>query len=275
MSIALTFIIPVRHQDNAKDWSRLKANLSQTLASISNQAADSWKAIVVANEGADLPTLPKKVEALRVNFPPNTLHEKGTATQEEFYEAFRFDKGRRVLAAMLAAEKTSHFMIVDDDDLVSRQLAGFVERNPSSNGWVVKQGYIWTDQGSALFAHSDLNGLCGSTLIVRSRLYDLPATASGWSDERIRKMLGSHRQIAEHLSQAGTPLERLPFRGAIYRIGHAGNHSGKGGIADEFFWNRRYIRRPWVLGNNLLKLRPITSEIRQEFFGAGRALTIS
>lgn len=271
MSTALTFIIPVRHQDNAKDWSRLRANLSQTLASISNQTADRWKAIVVANEGADLPALPRNVEALRVTFPPNTLHEKGNATREEFLEAFRIDKGRRVLAAMVAAEKTSHFMIVDDDDLVSSRLADFVARNSASNGWVIKQGYIWTDQGSVLFAHADLNGLCGSTLIVRSDLYELPAAASDWPDDRIKKMLGSHRQIANHLSQAGTPLEPLPFPGAIYRIGHAGNHSGKGGIADEFFWNRLYVRRPWVLGKNLFRLRPITKAMRREFFGAARA----
>jgi hypothetical protein len=260
----------VRHQDNAKDWSRLKANLSQTLASIANQTSNSWRAIVVANEGADLPALPAKVDVLRVTFPPNALHDKGSAPQSEIYEAFRFDKGRRVLAAMLAAEPTSHFMIVDDDDFVSSRLAEFVERNPSANGWVIKQGYIWTDQGSVLFSYSDLNGLCGSTLIVRSDLYELPEPGSAWPDDRIRMMLGSHRQIGNHLAQAGTPLEPLPFPGAIYRIGHAGNHSGKGGIADEFFLSRRYVRRPWALGRNLLKLRPITRELRQEFFGAGR-----
>jgi hypothetical protein len=270
VSIALTFIIPVRHQDNAKDWSRLKANLTQTLASVSNQTADCWRAIVVANEGADLPALPKNVEALRVTFPPNLLHEKGNATQEEFYEAFRIDKGRRVLAAMVAAEPTSHFMIVDDDDLVSGRLADFVARNRGSYGWVVKQGYIWTDQGSYLFAYPDLNGLCGSTLIIRSDLYELPAVAAEWPDERIKEMLGSHRQIGLLLEQAGTPLAPLPFPGAIYRIGHAGNHSGKGGIADEYFWNRRYIRQPIAFTKNLLRLRPITKEVRQEFFGASR-----
>ena len=30
----VTFIIPVRHQDNARDWGLLKANLTQTVASI-------------------------------------------------------------------------------------------------------------------------------------------------------------------------------------------------------------------------------------------------
>jgi hypothetical protein len=136
---------------------------------------------------------------------------------------------------------------------------------------VVKEGYVWTDQGSVLFAHPDLNGLCGSTLIIRSDLYDLPTTASGWPDERIRRMLGSHRRIANHLAEAGTPLQPLPFRGTIYRIGNAGSHSGTGGIADEFFWKRRHIRQPWVLGKNLLMLRPITRAMRREFFGAGRA----
>lgn len=270
MSAALTFIIPVRHQANAKDWRRLKANLSQTLASISNQRAGSWNAIVVANQGADLPALPNKVEALWVMFPPNSLHDKGTATQDQFYEAFRIDKGRRVLAAMLAAKDAGHFMIVDDDDFVSRRLAEFVEQNRSNNGWVIKNGYYWTDQGSVLFSHSDLNRVCGSTLIIRSDLYDLPATASGWSDDRIRTMLGSHRQIDDYLSKAGTPLQSLPFPGSVYRIGHAGAHSGKGGIADEFFWNRRNIRRPWMLGSNLLRLRPITQTVRQEFFGASQ-----
>lgn len=271
MSTALTFVIPVRHQANAKDWSRLKANLTQTLASISNQTTGSWNAIIVANEGADLPALPDKVEALRVTFPPNTLHEKGNATQEEFYEAFRIDKGRRVLAAMLAAGKTGHFMIVDDDDFVSRRLAQFVEQNSSGNGWIIRDGYYWTDQGTMLFRYPDLNRVCGSTLIIRADLYDLPTVASGWSDDRIKTLLGSHKQIADHLSDAGTPLSSLPFPGAVYRIGHAGAHSGKGGIADEFFWNRRNILRPWMFGLNLLKLQPITQGLRQEFFGARQA----
>ena len=54
----LTFIIPVRHQDNARDWALLKANLTQTAASIASQTHPGWRALVVANEGADLPDLP-------------------------------------------------------------------------------------------------------------------------------------------------------------------------------------------------------------------------
>src|SRR5690606_10870385 len=96
----LTFIIPVRHQDNARDWSLLKANLSQTAASIASQTDTGWRALVVANEGADLPPLPPGFDVVRVTFPPNRLHELGEADLEAVYDAFRADKGRRVLAGM-------------------------------------------------------------------------------------------------------------------------------------------------------------------------------
>jgi hypothetical protein len=35
----LTFVVPVRHQANARDWSELKRNLAQTLRSLSSQSA--------------------------------------------------------------------------------------------------------------------------------------------------------------------------------------------------------------------------------------------
>ncbi|HET8762813.1 MAG TPA: glycosyltransferase, partial [Gemmatimonadales bacterium] len=77
MTPLVSFVIPVRHQDNARDWAALKANLTQTIASISNQTHDDWRAIIVANEQADLPELPPGFEVERVTFPPNDMHERG------------------------------------------------------------------------------------------------------------------------------------------------------------------------------------------------------
>ena len=55
MGAMLSFVIPVRHQENARDWNRVKENLSQTVASISGQTHSSWDAVIVANHGATLP----------------------------------------------------------------------------------------------------------------------------------------------------------------------------------------------------------------------------
>ena len=174
----VTFIIPVRHQDNARDWSLLKANLVQTIASISNQTNDDWQGIIVANEGADLPDLPERFGVVRVAFPPNDLHEIDKANIEDVYDAFRADKGRRVLMGMLAAHNSRFFMIVDDDDLVSARIVQYVAENPDANGWTIDRGYIWDDGGKLLFEYDEFNHLCGTSLIVRSDLYGLPEQLS-------------------------------------------------------------------------------------------------
>ena len=136
----LTFIIPIRHQANAKDWGAIKANLIQTMQSIAGQSDPRWRGFVVANTGADLPPLPAGFSVVHVDFPPNTLHDKGSAPLEQIYQAFRMDKGRRVLAGLIAAKPQGHVMVVDDDDFVSKRLVSYVAQNAGHDGWFVQQG---------------------------------------------------------------------------------------------------------------------------------------
>lgn len=264
----LTFIVPVRHQDNARDWPALKANLAQTAASIAGQTHPDWRALVVANEGADLPALPAGFDVVRVDFPPNVLHEMGEADIEAVYEAFRADKGRRVLAGMLAARPSRFFMIVDDDDFVSARIAGHVAENPDANGWTIERGYIWDDGGRLLLGYDGFDHLCGTSLIVRADLYGLPARFEDVSLDWIKSMLGSHMRIADILAGRGTPLLALPFRGAVYRVAHGGSHSRAPSLVRKYFLSREALARPRRLLRHLAGLRLVGAHARREFFGA-------
>jgi hypothetical protein len=264
----LTFIIPVRHQDNARDWGLLKANLAQTVASISGQTHDDWRGIIVANEGAVLPDLPARFSVERVTFPPNDLHEIDRADDEAVYEAFRADKGRRVLAGMLAARDSRFFMIVDDDDFVSARIVGPVAQNPDANGWTIERGYIWDDGGRLLLGYDGFNHLCGTSLIVRSDLYALPKRLEDASLDWIKSMLGSHVRIADILAGRGAPLHPLPFRGAVYRVAHGGSHSKAPSLVKKYFLSREALRRPRRLLRHLARLRLVGDGARREFFGA-------
>jgi hypothetical protein len=264
---ALTFIVPVRHQNNARDWGELKRNLTQTLASLAAQTTPNWRAIVVANHGADLPALPRNVEVKRVDFPPNLLHERGEAELETFYEAVRLDKGRRILAGMLHAGPTGYFMVVDDDDFVSRRLAEFVVRHDGENGWSIRDGYVWASGGRVLYRHPDFARFCGTSHIVRADLYDLPARFEAASEPFVKRILGSHVFIEEHLRVSGAPLGPLPFPGAIYRIGHAGAHSRSAGLLRTFFLKKQHVRNPARLVDAALRLRVLDPRVRWEFFG--------
>ena len=263
----VTFIIPVRHQDNARDWSLLKANLAQTVASISNQTIDNWRGIIVANEGADLPDLPERFSVERVTFPPNDMHERVNAGIEDFRDAFRIDKGRRVLMGMLRARDSRFFMIVDDDDFVSARIVQYVSENLDANGWTIDRGYIWDHGGKFFLGYDDFNHLCGTSLIIRSDLYGLPDRFEQASPDWIKSMLGSHIRIAEILAGRGTPLTTLPFRGAVYRVAHSGSHSRTPSLLARYFLSRGALKRPRQLLHNLSKLRLIGETAKREFFG--------
>jgi hypothetical protein len=263
----VTFLIPVRHPDNSPDWSRLKANLAQTVRSISAQTHRDWRGIVIANEGSDLPALPQNFSVEWVSFPANQLHDLNSGSREQILDAFRMDKGRRVLKGMLAARDSRFFMIVDDDDFVSARITQHAAKNPTANGWTVDLGYVWDDGGSILYRHPALNHVCGSSLIVRSDLYGLPETFESATPDYIKDMLGSHRRIATLLEQRGTPLASLPFPGAIYRVGHAGSHSQTPPILRKYVLNKQTIRRPHQIVRHLARLRFVDSAARREFFG--------
>lgn len=263
----LTFVIPLRHPQNSTDWPALKRRLTETIRSIAGQNDARWRAIVVANEGSDLPALPAKFSVKQVDFPPNPMFERGDNDLEAFRDACRLDKGRRVLAGILEADQSGYVMVVDDDDFVSSRLTSFVADHPGRNGWYVLNGYVWGDGGRLIYEYADFSRFCGTSHIIRAALYELPASVEAAHPDYVRRMLGSHIFIREHLTARGRPLEPLPFIGAVYRIGHAGAHSRSAGLIRQVFFKRELLRNPLELAERFSRLRRLGATVRHEFWG--------
>jgi hypothetical protein len=266
----LTFIIPLRHPQNSTDWPALKGRLAQTIRSICGQDDGRWRAIIVANEGSDLPELPGNFALKQVDFPPNRIVEQGEHDIEAFRDCFRFDKGRRVLAGVLAADRAGYVMVVDDDDFVNCRLTGFVAGHAGGNGWYVRDGYLWGDGGRLLYEYADFSKFCGTSHIIRTALYQLPTSVEAADPDYIRKIFGSHIFIREHLAAQGKPLEPLPFKGAIYRIGHAGAHSRSPSLLRQVFFRRELLRNPLKLLGRFFRLRLLGATVRRQFWGYPR-----
>jgi hypothetical protein len=99
---------------------------------------------------------------------------RGAAGKESFHEAFPLDKRRSALAGMLLhAGRRGHFMLVDDDDLVSARLAQCVAANADANGWYISEGYFWTDGRPVVHRDSQFSRYCGASHIGRADLYGL------------------------------------------------------------------------------------------------------
>lgn len=269
MSTILTFIIPVRHPENARDWGEVKRKLSQTVKSIAAQDNEKWKAVIVANTGSDLPCdLPPGFSVAHVDFPPNPIFELGQNDVSVFLDAVLLDKGRRVLAGMLHAGATDYLMVVDDDDFISKRITGYVEAHKGSNGWYFREGYIWTDGGKLACPYRDFSTICGTSHIIRKDLFALPACFEDAGPDYIRQMMGSHMFIKDKLAARGFPLEPLPFCGAVYRMGYAGSHSRSRTMMRHVFVNRRIFREPLETLRRLFFLKRINQAFKYEFWGA-------
>lgn len=264
----LTFIVPVRHQDSAEHWDVLLKNLRETIKSIKAQTYYNWKCIIVANSGAVLPELPDKFEVCYVNYPPNKLYKKGIADESSFQEAVRLDKGKRILSGIKHAGFTNYFMFVDDDDFIHRDLAKFVSVNMGGNGWYIQKGLLWQDGTNYLLNFNRFYMFCGTSHIVRSDLLGLAGNEEDVGIEYVKRMLGSHVHLKNELYKKQTPLMPLPFRGAIYRVGHSDTHSMSKGIADSFFSIGQISSNPLEALKHLFSIRILTNNIRKTYFGA-------
>lgn len=65
-----------------------------------------------------------------------------------------------------------------------------------------------------MYLHPDFSRFCGTSHIVRADLYAVPERFEEASESFVKRMLGSHVFIEEHLRASGSPLAPLPFPGA-------------------------------------------------------------
>lgn len=283
----LTFVIPIRHPSSIAEPDVAKALMAETFASVAAQTHPDWRCVIAAEADAALPELPAGFEVVWTDIPapdmPDIRLDKRGNRQ-----AVRMDKGARIMTALVAAQPEGHVMVVDYDDFISRRLAAHCAEHPDADGWYVESGWLY---GGGAFVNAypeKFSRLCGTSILVHSRLLRIPQTPGDIDFDYAGRMLGDHVFIRPELEEAGTPLVPLPFPGAIYRVGHRNSASlsvpmlsrvtntaimrSQDGFGSQTkYWLRflRNFRMPGEILQGLTRFRPVTRSLRQEFFGEG------
>jgi hypothetical protein len=174
--------------------------------------------IVVCNEKPDTTFKHSNLSYIEVDFPVPDI-TSGTAM--DIVSRKRTDKGRKLLRGLVAAQEfnPTHTMLLDADDLVSKRLAEFVHQHPQANGWFFNRGYRYT-QGSYLIykKSNDFHTMCGSCNIIRNDLNNIPENPEYNRGYGYYKFYIDHAKVVKVLGEAGTPLEPMPFLGAVYIV---------------------------------------------------------
>ncbi|MDR7188707.1 hypothetical protein J2Y46_001530 [Microbacterium sp. BE35] len=229
----IAFVTSLRHPQNSADYSKVESLLAETLGSICAQRNDDYIVIVVGNRPPSF-KLPNRVQFVSADFPA-PAPPSGPQTDRD---SFLWDKGTKIGLGLLAARsyRPEYVMIFDADDYVSNRIAGHAQENPGKPGWVIDRGWIYSHATGVYRPQGDFNRACGTCHVVNFTAYDVPEhldldasqdeIAAAFGD-RLRRILGAHRDARTWLADAGWELEPLPFRGAVYNVDTGENHSGK------------------------------------------------
>jgi len=271
-SPAVTFVIPIRHPDGVRDRALQQRTLAQTFASIGAQSSGAWRLRVACNPGQPLPPLPDRAEVVEVDLAPVVQAFAEAGSLEETHRIFRRDKGLRVAAAIEDLGPDDRFMVVDDDDLVSRRLARFFERADPRRAYHVDRGWTWIEGRASLRMLDGFHGACGTCLAAPKRLWRIHESDGGAD---ALQELGSHRLIYDRLAGTDDAFSSVPFRAAVYRLSHVNstehlmNRFGpsRRGLRKRMRPGGRFVTRLRTRAAHYAQFRPIFPILQREFFG--------
>lgn len=199
----------------AHSWHRVCQLCERTLRSICNQTSPHFQVIVVCNHQPEINFTHPNINYLEVDLPLPELTKKGKT----------LDRGYKVLKGLqsVSGSKFTHAMVVDADDCISKHLVNFVMQNHHDDGWFIKKGYFYPEGKNIVYINRNFHNNCGSCNMIKYNLYNLQKNYIKEADF-IYKYYGKHKFILHDLSEKGTKIEALPFKGAIYTIENGENY---------------------------------------------------
>jgi hypothetical protein len=244
----LAFIVPLKGRHASKNWTQVCALARRTLLSLLAQEHPDFQIFLVSDEVPDGFPVHSALNIIQAKF--QTLESSN----------WRLDKWSKIRVGMTAVRKFApcHIMMVDADDCVSKRLSGFCAERPNSPGWIFDDGWIH-DEGSPLIFRKrhQFDAVCGSSSIVQTSADDFSLLErEGCRGLGIGVWRSGHNNVRRHANEQGTPLEVLPFPGAIYNVATGENTNS---------FSLREWRSRKVLLKKLLAYRLLTARLRDEF----------
>ena len=261
----LTFLIPLRARQLTGQYELQTELLQRTLDSILAQTHADFSVLLICHDHPVIPQLDHPAVSVR------TVHLPLPARTNDDMCA---DKVLKLTLGIewALARGSEYVMFTDADDRVSRRLAAHAAANPGRNGWYFDKGFSYSVAEHRLRRLRDYYKICGTCAIFRTEFLDL-----GPSELRPGAIVSTlaesdHDTWVARMAQRGTPIEPLPFAGAVY-VRHEDSLSSIPGGRGYSAPPPTDRRPPWLRTASRLKhgLRdlsrraPLTTFIQQEF----------
>lgn len=261
----VSFIIPFASRAYAKNWDLACLHLNQTLKSILNSKDSRLAIVVVGNDhpGNSLPP-DHRVHFISAPFPNVIGNLRDTATMVKD-QITKMEIGWEYVQKHLPAK---YVMRLDADDLLSRKVVGFLATE-NSPGYRISDGWIWNSGDRWLIEKTErFDLLCGSSNVFRFDVAGQPVDIPKICDplpEHVKVAIPElkstlitnrfHAFAGKAMELNGLEIEKIPFQGAVYRVGNLNSEMQRTVKSPSFrFWLGR-----------LRRLRFLTPATKEEF----------
>lgn len=262
----VVFVVPVKSAQISTNWKVFSVLVDRTMRSICQQTSTNFKVVVACHEIPEIDFRHPAIEFVQVDFDPPTDEAIRAVTNEDPRNyrnaAKEADKAKKIMAGIAHARQfnPSHFMVVDADDCISKNLVEFVEKDKGHTaGWYFKKGYIYNEGSRLIFLNKNtFNVLCGTCIMIKSQYVD------ELLDTEPRPLFNHDFDVLSD----GTTLAPLPFPGAVYSIGNTENYCSTPEAVKRM--NSYRIFRKDFFENILRKMakyrvKPLSRKLRAEF----------
>lgn len=210
----IIFLIALKAKQVARDWSYTCSLLNRTLASIYNQVNPDFKVLLVCHDKPDV----------KVEHPSLILYQVDFPIPNKTYEEMLLDRDLKELIGRQVAKNFNpdYIMVVDADDCLHRRIAEVLNQELTkpivADGFLVDSGYIYYEKTKRFVPRAGFYQFCGSTLALRTELYDTPDSSSYESLLNFynKGLFHSHGLLVNYWQSRGKVIKPFPFRGCIY-----------------------------------------------------------
>lgn len=212
----IAFIIPLISKKNATNWGVVSKLCNRSINSVLNQSEKNFMIYLVCNESPNEFKSSEYVCVIAKDYPIPPL---GNHRQS------MYDKLCKARDGLVAASNAgcSHYMLLDADDCISRNLINYTRTYSEFDGWYLDSG--WIRYAESCFVHiqkKNFHRLCGSSVIAPIDLNTLPDLNG--DIQQLRPFLEHHRIVDTWINE-GKKMQRLTRPSAIYVLGTGENIS--------------------------------------------------
>jgi hypothetical protein len=216
------FSIPLMGRRNEQGWKVACSTLANTLNSIRRQTDPEFEVVITGHERPDIDEMDdRRITFIEAGFQKPT--DPSRYSQDKY-------KKRATNILHIKKQGAGYVMMLDADDLVSRNLVRYIREQDAPYGYTLRKGYA-LDYSSGVIAPvpgawpCSFNKLCGSCTVLYLTPGDIGSSLQDMHESFYGRFRPPHSKWEETAMLAERPLHPVSFPAVVYVLNTSLNTS--------------------------------------------------